>query len=207
MGRRYARTTCESIIIGTGTSRLNMFSVLQTARSVRGFCTIRNWKVLRTQKGYGYPSTRSICSINEHFFKEWTPKTAYWLGFFHAECNMYFESRSKMLHARVTCQCKNKAHISKLTKAINSTYSMTLHDRFPKESNHRCTLVHSITNQQFNDSLVKLGCVPNKIEKAFVPPNIPRECKNHFVRGYGTFLQRRKRQLAKNEGLFHSNSL
>ena len=107
-------------------------------------------------------------SVNENFFKIWTPEMAYIFGFWIADGNMFEK-------------CNKISFVSKDYNLLNIVkYKL---DSDYKISNHANNFQLQIYNKIFYDDLFKLGGIPAK-SLTIQFPEVPNEYLSHFIRGY-----------------------
>jgi len=114
---------------------------------------------------------------NENFFKKWSPKMAYVLGFFTADGNMIKNKRGAHF---IEFQISDKTLLEKIRKALNSNHKITARKRNDKQKN---SYRLQIGNKTIFNDLLKLGLTPNK-SKTINMPHVPKKYLSHFVRGY-----------------------
>ena len=115
---------------------------------------------------------------NENFFKKWTPKMAYVLGFFCADGNLTIGKRKNHYIEFTNC---DKDIIEKIRKALKSNHKISEHKRENKNWNTYYRL--QIGSKNMFENLSKLGMTVNK-SKSLKLPKIPSSYLSHFVRGY-----------------------
>lgn len=109
-------------------------------------------------------------SINENFFKKWTPEMAYIFGWF---CSDGYVSSTK------DC-CGLHIHVN--DKAILRKIKMIMGSNHPIK-NYAEGSRFVIYNKILCHDLINLGCFPRK--SAVLPfPNVPDHFLSHFLRGY-----------------------
>jgi len=114
---------------------------------------------------------------NEGFFKKWTPKMAYVLGFFCADGSMIKNKRGACF---IEFQITDKDLLLKIKKLLAPKHKISIRERNTKwQTVYRLQIGSRMI---FND-LLKLGLCPKK-SKRIKLPNVPRKYFSHFVRGY-----------------------
>lgn len=107
-------------------------------------------------------------SVNENFFKVWSKKMAYILGFTFADGNIYKTSLGWDIQKR------DIDLLQKINKAIESNYPI---------SQRRNSYRLRISNHVFVKGAIDKGLLPKKyMRKIF--PRIPKHLIRHFIRGY-----------------------
>jgi len=115
---------------------------------------------------------------NEDFFKTWSPKMAYVLGFFAADGNMMKSKRGNHYISFYSCDRDIIESIKVLMDCEHKIYSKPLRYKHHKP----CYQIQIGSKEIFND-LVKLGFTPNK-SLTIKFPNIPEAYLRDFIRGY-----------------------
>jgi hypothetical protein len=113
---------------------------------------------------------KPIYSINEHFFKFWSSKMAYILGFTCADGCIYKKTLSWELSNKYD---SDKELLIKFNKVMNSNYPI-------KERHNSIRL--RISNPSILKDIRSLGITENK-SKTLSFPKIPDEFLPHFIRG------------------------
>jgi len=107
-------------------------------------------------------------SVNESFFRVWSRKMAYILGFTFADGNIYKTSLAWDIQKR------DVNLLQKINKAIKSNYPIL---------QRKISFRLRISNQIFIKGAINKGLLPKKyMRKIF--PQIPRHLIRHFIRGY-----------------------
>lgn len=114
---------------------------------------------------------------NENFFKKWSPKMAYVLGFFTADGNMIKNKRGACF---IEFQITDKNLLGKIKKAFNSNHKIAIRK---KQGVWKTSYRLQIGSKEIFNDLLKLGLTPNK-SKTIKFPNIPDKYFSHFLRGY-----------------------
>ncbi len=135
-------------------------------------------------KSVGRPTK---CSVNVDFFRSWNPTMAYWFGFMCADGCVYNTPKNSQYATNIALKCSDLPHIQKFATASQSNYAISM--RLKRSStehpeNLYCAVYHTITNNSFSESLMHLGCIPNKSKYLKWPAIIPQELLSHFARGY-----------------------
>lgn len=99
-----------------------------------------------------------------------TEEKAYWLGFIFADG--YIANRSNGIE--LSLQKSDINHLEKFREFISAKQNITV-DSF------RCRIC--ITNKNLKNSLIRLGCTPNK-SLTLKFPSLEKSLMRHFVRGY-----------------------
>lgn len=119
----------------------------------------------RHQKNINW--NRFTYQVNHDFFKEWSSRMAYILGFSFADGNIYKTTLAWDLK-------DDKELLEKINRSMSSNYPIT-----QRKASFRLRISSPII---VND-LEKLGLIPNKSKK-MVFPDIPDKYLCHFVRGF-----------------------
>lgn len=124
--------------------------------------------------------------VNEDFFKVWTPKMAYVLGFVTADGSLEDASYLRGKYLRV---CSSDIEImEKIKAAIGSEHKIVTIS--PKEFLFRGKKYVSkekymlrIGSHAIYNDLIHLGITPRK-SKTIILPNVPSDFISYFIRGY-----------------------
>jgi len=115
--------------------------------------------------------------VNKNFFKKWSPKMAYILGFFAADGSMVINPRgSHYLDFHIT----DKELLFKIREILDSNHKIQEQKR-----NKRWAVIYHLqigSKEMFHD-LEKLGLTPRK-SKTLQLPKVPQKYFADFVRGY-----------------------
>lgn len=125
--------------------------------------------------------------FNKYFFKKWSHKMAYVLGFLYADGNITdavssrtqyigFANTEKELLVKIKSTLKSKHHIRSRPPQL-----IKHHDG--KKYISRELFILRIGSRSMFDDLIHIGVVPNK-SKIVSFPRVPSGCLGHFVRGY-----------------------
>jgi len=107
------------------------------------------------------------------FSKIDTEEKAYWLGFLYADG--YVSPTGNKIN--LTLKESDKTHIENFKKFLGSDCKITYRSKL---NAYRL----SIRCKQISQDLISLGCVPNKTWSINSIPNIPKNLKIDFIRGY-----------------------
>lgn len=113
--------------------------------------------------------------VNKDFFKKWSPKMAYVLGFFAADGYMTLNKRGAYFWS---IQIKDKDLLESIRESIQSNHKIGVKFKSGKVS-YRL----QIGSREMYTDLQKLGMCQNKT-KSLTVPNIPNRYLTHFTRGY-----------------------
>lgn len=105
--------------------------------------------------------------VNTDFFKKWTSKMAYVLGFTFADGNIYKTTLSWDLR-------KDKELLIKINRVMKSNYPIHI---------RRASFRLRISNPIIIDDLQGLGLFPNK-SRTMKLPRVPLKYFSHFARGF-----------------------
>ena len=125
--------------------------------------------------------------VDENFFKEWSPKMAYVLGFIYADGAV--EDCRGSSRACYILLANNDLDILKDMMAAMST-KQTIQERGPRkikirEKEYWCKTSYRVRigNKKIYDDLVKIGLCPRK-SLVIKLPEIPNKYFEYFLRGY-----------------------
>lgn len=129
-------------------------------------------EIQRNNQTYKYLENAFDCIDSE--------ENAYWLGFLYADGYISKEARRgiELCLAEV-----DKGHIEKFRNWICKDKPITEKYTLVKGKMFKAYRVH-ISNRHVRESLINLGCTPNKSLSIEFPQNIPEHLISHFVRGY-----------------------
>lgn len=118
-------------------------------------------------------------SVNEDFFKEWTPKMAYVLGYLYADGSLEDASYLRGKYVRVSSiERENIAEIKKLLKSEHTIVEIK-----PTTKNRKIRYLLRIGSHTLYNDLTNIGLYPNKsLTVKF--PYVPQKFLSHYVRGY-----------------------
>jgi len=117
-------------------------------------------------------------SLNQDFFKEWSPEMAYVLGFFAADGSMLRNKRgAHFIEFTIT----DLIVLKMIQKVTSSTHK--IQERKRRSSAWKTQYRIQIGSKEWFEDLTHLGFMQNKSKK--LPfPKIPKEYFGDFVRGY-----------------------
>ena len=116
-------------------------------------------------------------TLNQNFFKKWSPEMAYVLGFFAADGNMIKNKRGAHF---IEFQITDRDILEQIKALLGSNHKISMRDRDAKwKRSYRLQLG---SKEIFSD-LIKLGMVPSK-SNILKFPKVPSLYLPHFVRGY-----------------------
>lgn len=116
-------------------------------------------------------------SVNENFFKRWTPEMSYILGYIAADGNICWNSNPKKSYRSLTITAaeRDKDHLERIRTILNSSKELLYS---PKTKSYRLI----VTNRTVCLDLMKLGIKPRK-SLTIKFPKVPRKYLSHFIRG------------------------
>lgn len=115
--------------------------------------------------------------VDEKFFKKWTEKMAYVLGYFYADGSMEDAYYLRGKYIRFSSAEKN--NILKIKKWIGSQHKLV--ER--KSADGRRLYLLRIGSHVLYEDLTKLGLYPRK-SLTINFPKVPKKYISHFIRGY-----------------------
>jgi hypothetical protein len=113
----------------------------------------------------------------DNFFKIWSPKMAYVLGFFTADGNM---TKNKRKAHFIEFEITDKELLYKIRELLGSNHKITARKRGER---WKVSYRLQIGSKEIFSDLIKLGMVPNK-SKVIKLPKVPKKYFSDFVRGY-----------------------
>ena len=113
--------------------------------------------------------------VNSHFFKVWSPKMAYVLGFIAADGNICHSGRAHTLHIA----CDDQDIIEKIKSVIEYKGPIHQKPRINGKISYSLRICDPIIFQDLNS----LGITERK-SLTLIPPKIPQDFVRHFIRGY-----------------------
>jgi len=116
-------------------------------------------------------------TLNQDFFKIWTPGMAYVLGYFAADGSMIRNARGGNF---IEFTSVDKILITQLREAVGSNHRIARRER---GGNARTAYRIQIGSKEWFTDLSALGFTQNK-SNALGFPEVPDEYFGHFVRGY-----------------------
>lgn len=118
--------------------------------------------------------------VNDQYFKQInTEDRGYWLGFVSADGHV---GRDEL---RIHLQARDRGHLLKLLKALDSDYPVHGHTKPSKDSREQLSYARiQIASAALASDLRGHGVVVNKGLTLRWPPAIPKELWRHYVRGF-----------------------
>lgn len=118
-------------------------------------------------------------TLNQDFFKKWTPEMAYVLGYFAADGSMIRNNRgAHFIEFTSTDECL----LQQLQKMVDSNHALTERMRHGSEKWKKQYRLQVGSRRWFED-LLKLGFTQNKSSTLRLP-RVPKRYLGDFVRGY-----------------------
>lgn len=116
-------------------------------------------------------------TLNQDFFKKWTPEMAYVLGYFAADGSMIKNKRNGHF---IEFTSTDLVLIQNLQLAVHSNHKITT-----REHGGNCKIAYRLQlgSKQWFADLEKLGFTPNK-SMTLKFPEVPIPCIGDFIRGY-----------------------
>lgn len=115
--------------------------------------------------------------INSNIFEKIdTEEKAYWLGFLMADG--YVSKNSN----KIELQIKDKEHLEKFKNFLDSKHKISERKNILNGKEFVSYRI-SICDKQIHQSLISLGCIPNKTFEMHIP-NIDDNLFRHWLRGY-----------------------
>ncbi len=127
--------------------------------------------------------------IDIDFFKKWSDKMAYVLGFLYADGDIE-DTRKSSRTQYISFASVDKEILESIKKALGSEHKITY--RSPRAVTYKNGKTYEssgiyclrIGSKKMFDDLLKLGLTPRKSLTIKFPDNIPDDYFGHFVRGY-----------------------
>ena len=119
-------------------------------------------------------------SVNQNFFKKWTPEMAYVLGFFAAYGNMIKNNRGAHF---IAFYSTDRHLIDNIRALLGSNHKIALKKQAVRNRKWKSSYQLQIGSKEIFSDLIALGMVPNK-SLILKMPAVPTKYLNHFVRGY-----------------------
>jgi|SRR3989344_1250414 len=117
-------------------------------------------------------------SINRKFFKSWSPRMAYVLGFFAADGTMIANNRGAHF---IEFHSTDKQLIVMVKNTLESGHKVSV--RSPRDDRHKIAYRLQIGSKEMFVDLLALGFIPNK-SLTLNFPIIPEKFRRDFIRGY-----------------------
>jgi len=122
--------------------------------------------------------TKEKIPVNKTFFRNWSPKMAYVLGYFVADGCMFINPRGSYY---ITFSSTDRELITQVREVINSKHRIGIQQN--KNPNWKTKYSLQIGSKLMFQDLINLKMTPNKSNNLSLP-KIPKEYFCHFVRGY-----------------------
>jgi hypothetical protein len=120
-------------------------------------------------------------TLDQDFFKEWSPNMAYVLGYFAADGSMLKNNRGGYY---IEFTSTDRILLEHVQKATGSTHKLTQRMEDARNQPHwKASYRIQIGSKEWFQDLEKLGFTQNK-SNTLQFPNVPDEHLAHFVRGY-----------------------
>lgn len=116
-------------------------------------------------------SGKRLYEVNRNFFKVWSSKMAYILGFTCADGNV---------HGRTLAWDLSDKHISNIE--LLKSFNIAMESNYPLKKRDKSYRLR-VSNQMILKDIGKLGIVPNK-KKILTFPDVPKNYLRHFIRGF-----------------------
>jgi len=128
-------------------------------------------------------------NCNFDFFKKWSGKMTYVLGFLYADGNIVDAANSSRTQY-IKLTSKDKEIIEKIKSVLKAKHP--IHSRLPRTSVDRHGRLYKsgevfylkIGSRRMFADLKKIGLMPNKSKVIQFPDNIPSQYLGEFIRGY-----------------------
>lgn len=162
-------TNEKKIILPFIESNFGKISEREMARRLHiGKTTVNRW---RNELGLKIKKN----TVNENFFRKWSPKMFYILGYIFADGNINWKPEKSYRALTITASEKDREHLEKVRLILESTKELL----YSKDTKSYRLIVNS---KKVCTDLMKLGLTPRKsLSVKF--PKIPKRFLRHFVRG------------------------
>jgi len=117
-------------------------------------------------------------SLNQDFFKTWTPEMAYVLGYFAADGSMMINNRGGHY---IEFTSTDRILLEHVQKATRSTQAIT--ERPIRTAKWKQAYRLQIGSKVWFADLLRMGFIQGK-SNTLALPRVPDPCIGHFVRGY-----------------------
>ena len=114
-------------------------------------------------------------TVNEDFFKVWTPKMAYILGFIFADGNINWNPEKSYRALTITAAEKDKEHLEKIRAELESTKELL----YSKSTKSYRLIVNSKT---MCIDLMNFGVIPRK-SLVVKFPEVPEDMMKYLING------------------------
>lgn len=115
--------------------------------------------------------------INDNFFDNWTPESAYVYGMLLADGHIEKEEGRN----RITLKQVNKEIIGKVKRALSYT-GKTYEQKVEGKANDYYVI--KISSSRIKDKLLELGLGGDKTYEGETPKTLPTNLQGHFIRGF-----------------------
>ncbi len=119
-------------------------------------------------------------TLNDGFFKKWSPEMAYVLGYFAADGSMLRNKRGAHFIEFTTT---DRILLRHLLTTTNSNHKVQTRSRKGKKANWKIQYRIQIGSKEWFTDLIALGFTERK-SLSLCFPLIPKSCVAHFIRGY-----------------------
>lgn len=139
-------------------------------------------KNLQTKYTQSCGCLKNPYSVNENYFKTWSPEMAYVLGFIFADGCIYQGSH----YLCITLKKDDEDTLNSIKEMLEYTGPLHYHPQTWVYKGKKKIIIAptlKICNSTLGNDLVNLGCVPKK-SLVLKFPDVPEEYLNHFLRGY-----------------------
>ena len=119
-------------------------------------------------------------TINQDFFKKWTPEMAYVLGFFTADgCMIKHKNGGHYIEIYIT----DLDILEKIKDTMGSNHKISMRDRRSSNQNLKIGYRFQVGSKEIFNDLLIFGLSPAKSHIVRMP-EIPKKFLSHYVRGY-----------------------
>lgn len=122
---------------------------------------------------------RNVRFVNERFFKRWSPRMAYILGFLCADGYVFTNPRGSQYLCFVST---DREIIEKIKKCLSADQRIGV--TISTYRQHKDRFVLQIGSKILVKDVARFGVVQNKSCSICFPNKIPQQFRWHFIRGY-----------------------
>lgn len=124
-------------------------------------------------------------NLNFNYFKEYSPKMAYILGYIFAEGNINI-SKNRGHREALQIESKDRDILYFINKELGKNIYPTYRKRIRKERKNPIqeSFYITICSKEIINDLTKLGVPAGKKSRKIKFPSLPEKCTKYFIKGY-----------------------